>query len=42
VKDMITRMYQNLMASNMTSEQAKAYIMTIEPLNSFEELIEQL
>ena len=34
VKDMITRMYQNLMASNMTSEQAKAYIMTIEPLNS--------
>ena len=42
IKELVTTMYKNLMASNMTSKQAKAYLMTIEPLNSFEELIEQL
>jgi hypothetical protein len=42
ITEMIATMYHNLLASSMSPEQAKSYLKTIEPLNSFEELIDQL
>lgn len=42
IKEMLTRMYNNQIASGQTSEQAKAILKTIEPFNNYEELIEGL
>ena len=42
IKEMLTRMYDNQIASGQTSDQAKAVLKTIEPFNNYEELIEEL
>jgi hypothetical protein len=42
IKEMLTRMYDNQIASGQTSEQAKAVLKTIEPFNNYEELIDEL
>ena len=42
IKDMLSRMYDNQIASGQSSEQAKAVLKTIEPFNNYEELIEEL
>ena len=42
IKEMLTRMYDNQIASGQTSDKAKAVLKTIEPFNNYEELIEEL
>ena len=42
IKEMLCRMYDNLIASGQVSEQAKAILKTIEPFNNYEDLIEEL
>ncbi|MBQ3383527.1 MAG: ATP-binding protein [Bacteroidales bacterium] len=42
IKEMLRRMYDNLLASGQTSEQARAVLKTIEPFNNYEELIDNL
>lgn len=42
IKQTLLIMYKNQVAENKTSEQAKAYLKTIEPFNNYEDLINQL
>lgn len=42
ITDIMRRIYDNQITSGKTSEQAKAYLKTIEPFNLFEDLIESL
>lgn len=42
ITDMMRTMYDNQIKMGKTSEQAKAYLKTVEPFNLFEDLIENL
>ena len=42
ITDMMRTMYDNQIKTGKTSEQAKAYLKTVEPFNLFEDLIENL
>lgn len=42
VKQMLVQMFDNLISQGKTTEQAKALLKTVEPFNSFEDLIEEL
>lgn len=42
IKELLDKMYENLISSGLSGEQAKAALKTIEPFNNFEELIDEL
>ena len=42
IKNMLTVMFNNMLADGFTKEQAKATLKTIEPFNNYEELIDEL
>ena len=42
IQEMLQRMFNNLMTSGQTEEQAKAVLKTIEPFNNYEDLIDEL
>ena len=42
IQEMLQRMFNNLVASGQTVEQAKAVLKTIEPFNNYEDLIDEL
>ena len=42
IQEMLQRMFNNLVVSGQTTEQAKAVLKTIEPFNNYEELIDEL